>query len=1255
MNYTHIVHFSDIHIHKGPKRYDEYKGVFQNMNQYLEGLECIRQETAMIVVTGDVFHDKGNIDPYGIDLFQRFVNILSRHAPTIFIEGNHDLRQDALTSAQDASGILDVLLKPYTTAEEEPRVFYLKETGVYECGNVNFGLLSIRDVLERGNTTGLAKDIPTMPTPPPKTQHDVYNVALCHIAIEEVSFSFKNNRYSNPSSEHFKEYDMTLLGDIHKRQWRSGSNGVWGYAGSLVQQNFGESLFHGGLLWDLSSKTCRPFDIFNTHCFLTLQKNGDEYMIDSTTVLNKNWLSASEFDIFDIRVKCHKNGFGTKVREDIQTLFEEANKRIASLNEHMTANDDVLFLPAPAFLNDDISGEIGFDMTDPLKHQQIFEKYLDERMCDRGDETKEFAKSFLTHPQTFVPNLDDMSALSISPEKKETLSSKAQSIVSIEDNPSSNNIQCKNFTMKSLSWDWLYSYGKSNRIDFTSHRKNIVLLKGLNASGKSNFLDIILLSLYGQNIPSRSNMHYTAHCIIHTKKPPTEDASSSIVFCLEGVEYTLQRKYKTTKNSSSLNMDVVLTRIGEDSFVLKQGAVKKWLQENIGTLQDLLASSFITQNNDGDFFMMRESERTEYLEKSLNLDFISTWVDRVKNMQNIYKQLSMIAETELEMTKERMKKNETKNTCGLMDLSKFDVQGKTREHIELTARKKECQCKTEEYVSMLNQQVVSNKKVCELLPDEKVQNLHQQKKELDINLVTKMDELKKYAKFINENRIHLQEVGTYSQPPPSFSYEYYTELKKKYIQQRNHLGASVPIITKKSMEDVEKEIANLEKTHRELISNRPRSARYTQENIDRFHREYQEKCITTKSRWEIFMTQEDEIKKAEECVRYIKDHEKLLRKAATLDIPHDPNCWACALRPDVIHQKMLREEIQEMQKTLKEVEEFVPHIDHLQEYYSWKKEYDALMTKHPIMEEEQEILTHNVSWQKEYDVIYDNISTLKNYRLNLQYFITEKEFEEKTTILQEYVSCLVSQKDRDTAQSAIIQEALYGHYNHMYLKEKQEMENIVDTMTTLQMELQRHHEYKKQRDELEGRIDILTKLCEKYTKYQTSLSDMYDVLVGTRENPFGIKEWIQRENIIPYLVDRINPMLKYFGMTMEIECIKGRYDFFVKDVATGMSMIHERASGFQKTIVNLAMRTTLLNMNPSKIRMGQMFIDEGFTSCDSENIKHMPVLIRYFLNFYENIFLVSHQDDVQETADVVVNVVKKDGISFFEDVVKTCL
>jgi DNA repair exonuclease SbcCD ATPase subunit len=275
--------------------------------------------------------------------------------------------------------------------------------------------------------------------------------------------------------------------------------------------------------------------------------------------------------------------------------------------------------------------------------------------------------------------------------------------------------------------------------------------------------------------------------------------------------------------------------------------------------------------------------------------------------------------------------------------------------------------------------------------------------------------------------------------------------------------------------------------------------------------------------------------------------------------------------------------------------------------------------------------------------------------LILQCFITEKEFEEKTKILQEYVSGLVYRKERDATQSENIQEALYGHYNHMYLNEKREMETIMENITTIQMELQRHHEYKKERDELAARIDSLTKLCEMYTKYQTSLNDMYDILVGTRENPFGIKEWIQRENIIPYLIDRINPMLKYFGMTMEIECIKGRYDFFVKDVATGMSMIHERASGFQKTIVNLAMRTTLLNMNPSKIRMGQMFIDEGFTSCDSENIKHMPVLIRYFLNFYENIFLVSHQDDVQETADVVVNVVKKDGISFFEDVVKTCL
>ena len=52
----------------------------------------------------------------------------------------------------------------------------------------------------------------------------------------------------------FKDYDITMLGDIHKYQYLNKEKTI-AYSGSLVQQNFGETINnHGILLWDLKTK-----------------------------------------------------------------------------------------------------------------------------------------------------------------------------------------------------------------------------------------------------------------------------------------------------------------------------------------------------------------------------------------------------------------------------------------------------------------------------------------------------------------------------------------------------------------------------------------------------------------------------------------------------------------------------------------------------------------------------------------------------------------------------------------------------------------------------------------------------------------------------------------------------------------------------------------------------------------------------------------------------------------------------------------
>ena len=60
-----------------------------------------------------------------------------------------------------------------------------------------------------------------------------------------------------------------MLGDIHKYQYLNKEKTI-AYCGSLVQQNYGESInSHGMLLWDLRSKTSKLIEVPNDYIYKT--------------------------------------------------------------------------------------------------------------------------------------------------------------------------------------------------------------------------------------------------------------------------------------------------------------------------------------------------------------------------------------------------------------------------------------------------------------------------------------------------------------------------------------------------------------------------------------------------------------------------------------------------------------------------------------------------------------------------------------------------------------------------------------------------------------------------------------------------------------------------------------------------------------------------------------------------------------------------------------------------------------------------
>ena len=108
-------------------------------------------------------------------------------------------------------------------------------------------------------------------------------VVLFHGTVDSSKTDLGYHLPSDVKISKFKGYDLGLLGDIHKRQFLNRKKTI-GYCGSLVQQNHGEGLSHGYLLWDVQKRKSKYIEIPNDYGYYTLDiENGNVPKVDDIT------------------------------------------------------------------------------------------------------------------------------------------------------------------------------------------------------------------------------------------------------------------------------------------------------------------------------------------------------------------------------------------------------------------------------------------------------------------------------------------------------------------------------------------------------------------------------------------------------------------------------------------------------------------------------------------------------------------------------------------------------------------------------------------------------------------------------------------------------------------------------------------------------------------------------------------------------------------------------------------------------------
>ena len=134
---TKIAHTADWHIRMSNNRHIEYREVFKNFIKSLK-----KNKPDLIVVSGDIFHDKLNTSNEMYLLAKEIMYDISEIAPIVLIRGNHDLNiknKKRIDSVETLVNLCD---------NSKNSITYYNKSGFYFYDNVVF---TVHDHIDKLN------------------------------------------------------------------------------------------------------------------------------------------------------------------------------------------------------------------------------------------------------------------------------------------------------------------------------------------------------------------------------------------------------------------------------------------------------------------------------------------------------------------------------------------------------------------------------------------------------------------------------------------------------------------------------------------------------------------------------------------------------------------------------------------------------------------------------------------------------------------------------------------------------------------------------------------------------------------------------------------------------------------------------------------------------------------------------------------------------------------------------------------------
>ena len=117
----------------------------------------------------------------------------------------------------------------------------------------------------------------------------------------------------------------------------------------------------------------------------------------------------------------------------------------------------------------------------------------------------------------------------------------------------------------------------------------------------------------------------------------------------------------------------------------------------------------------------------------------------------------------------------------------------------------------------------------------------------------------------------------------------------------------------------------------------------------------------------------------------------------------------------------------------------------------------------------------------------------------------------------------------------------------------------------------------------------------------------------------------------------------YFNLEIRISD-KNEVEFIMIDNSTGVEKLMTSGSGYEKTIASLALRAVLSKVC-SLPKPNVMVMDEVFGKISNENLEMVSEFFIKIKDYFEKVFVISHNPLINNWADNIVKIRKENNIS----------